>query len=125
MRPFCAALSLRKRSVTGVRRRQLKHVTRAACPDEYDAAVARDPTTSINAALGDRRTGRQLLADAAADRQSPLSVLAACPGGRAELDTIAVAVEALNRSPGLPCRPGRPGPGQTKVFTGSEAPGPL
>ena len=70
-------------------------MTAVVTPDEYDAAVAADPAHSTLAALGDRRSGRQLLADAAADRARSLASLAACPRGRAELDTIAAAVEAL------------------------------
>ena len=51
-------------------------------------------------AAGDFRTGRQLLADAAADRRRTVDAMAACPRGRAELDTLAAAVEVLAGGPG-------------------------
>ncbi len=52
------------------------------------------------AAAGDFRTGRQLLADAAADRRRSIAAMAACPRGRAELNTLAAAVEVLAYGPG-------------------------
>ncbi len=64
-------------------------------PDEYDEAVRRDPTASTLSATGDMRTGRQLLAEAAEDRLFTVSWMAACPRGRAELDRMAAAAEAM------------------------------
>ncbi len=55
---------------------------------------------SPRAVAGDFRTGRQLLADAAADRHQTVSAMAACPRGRAELDTLAATVEVLACCPG-------------------------
>ena len=73
--------------------RQIKTLAQVVSPDEYDAAVARDPLLSPLAALGDRRCGRQLLADAAADARSTIQRLAAAAEGRARLDGIAAIVE--------------------------------
>ncbi len=59
--------------------------------------MRRDPARSALAATGDRRTGRQLLADAPADRRRSVAAMAACPRGRAELDALAAAAEDLAR----------------------------
>ena len=63
-------------------------------PDEYDAAVRRDPFSCPLAALGDRRTGRELLA-ASADCHRTFASMAATLEGRAEMDAVAAAVERL------------------------------
>jgi hypothetical protein len=66
-------------------------------PEEYDLAVSRDPSASTLAATGDGRTGRQLLADAAADYFRTVAGMAASPAGRAELDVFAALAERLAR----------------------------
>ncbi len=76
-------------------RPQVKNITQVVSPEQYDAAVRADPMVSTLAATGDRRPGRQLLADAAEDRQRTVAGMASCPRGRAELDTMAAAAEAL------------------------------
>jgi hypothetical protein len=45
------------------------HVTRPITADEYDAAVMRAPEECPLFAMGDLRSGRQLLEDCAADRR--------------------------------------------------------
>jgi hypothetical protein len=75
--------------------RQTKNVMRAVTPEEYDAAVLRDPAMSPLYALGDRRSGRELLAAADNDAQRTLLAFAATRAGRAELDGIAAAVDLL------------------------------
>jgi hypothetical protein len=74
---------------------QAKHTSEVVSPDEYDEAVRRDPMVSALAATGDLRTGRQLLAEAAADRLRSVGWMAKCPHGRAELNGIAAAAEIL------------------------------
>ena len=76
---------------------QAKYITQAVSPDEYDEAVRHDPTVSTLSATGDMRTGRQLLAEAADDRLRTVGWMAACPHGRAKLDKIAEAAEAMAR----------------------------
>jgi hypothetical protein len=75
--------------------RQTKNMMRTVTPEEYDAAVRLDPIASPLYALGDRRSGRELLAAAAEDAQRTLLAMAATRAGRAELDSIAAAVESL------------------------------
>ena len=72
---------------------QVKHMVEVITPDEYDAAVASDPSLSPLAAAGDRRSGRRLLADAPTDELRTLARQAATAQGRAELDAIALAIE--------------------------------
>jgi hypothetical protein len=74
---------------------QTKNILRVITPQEYDAAVCRDPTASPLYALGDRRSGHELLAAAADDAQRTLFDMAATRAGRAELDGIAAALELL------------------------------
>ena len=74
---------------------QAKHIIQAITPDEYDAAVRHSPYSGPLAALGDRRTGRQLLADGAADWRRSFGSMAATAQGRAEMDALAAAVERL------------------------------
>jgi hypothetical protein len=74
---------------------QTKNIARAITPDEYDAAVRIDPAQCPLYALGDRRSGRELLAAAAADAQRTVAGMAATQAGRAELDGIAAAAEHL------------------------------
>ena len=76
-------------------RPQIKTITQAVTPNEYDAAVARDPLCSILTATGDRRPGRLLLADSGADRFRSIAAMAATPAGRADLDCLAAATEAF------------------------------
>jgi hypothetical protein len=74
---------------------QVKHITTAVGPEEYDAAVQRDPSVSTHAATGDHRTGRQLLADAPADRQRSIAGLSASQAGRAVMWRLSMATEAF------------------------------
>ena len=78
---------------------QMKSVMHIVTPEEYDAAVRLDPTVSPLYALGDRRSGRELLADAAHDAQRTLLAMTATRAGRAELDDIAAAAELLDVLP--------------------------
>ena len=50
----------------------MRHLIRTISPDEYDAAVATCPCSCPLHVMGDRRTGQQLLHDAAADARAPL-----------------------------------------------------
>ncbi len=70
-------------------------MTRVITPDEYDAAVRSDPALCPLYVLGDRRSGRELLAAAYTDAQRTVARMAATPAGRAELDGIAAAAERL------------------------------
>ena len=79
---------------------QLKHITAIVSPEEYDAAVLRDPSVSTLAATGDMRTGRQLLADAPADRLRRVGTMAASPAGRAELDVFSALAERIAQNYG-------------------------
>ncbi len=74
---------------------QTKNILRIITPEEYDDAVRRNPTASPLYALGDRRSGSELLAAATQDAQCTLLAMAATQAGRAELDGIAAAVELL------------------------------
>ncbi len=74
---------------------QLKNHFRVITPEEYDAAVQRDPMCSPLTATGDFRSGRELLADSDADLSRTVATIAAGREGRAELDTIAAAMEAM------------------------------
>ena len=77
---------------------QLKNHFRVITPEEYDGAVQRDLMCSPLAATGDLRSGSKLLADAEADLMRTIADLAAAREGRAELEGIASAMEALVRS---------------------------
>ena len=93
-------------------RRQIKAAHRVIDPDEYDDAARRWPHLCPLVALGDARTGRELLADAAADsaeaeRIGPLRSSAA---GRAVLDRIAGRLERLVASLEAPPPPPPPPP---------------
>ena len=61
--------------------RQLRHSYAPIGPDEYDAAVRRAPSLCVPHAMGDHRSGRQLLADAAADAAVTVPRLSASPAG--------------------------------------------
>jgi hypothetical protein len=74
---------------------QVKNITQAVSPDEYDEAVRRNPMVSTLSATGDMRTGRQLLADGAGDHLRSIAGMAASQYGRVELDMMAKATEAL------------------------------
>jgi hypothetical protein len=63
--------------------------------EEYDAAVRLNPDSSPLAATGDRRTGRELLADAEADAQLSVSAAAATPRGRAVLGRLVSLARAV------------------------------
>ena len=69
---------------------------RVISPDEYDAAVIREPASCPLFATGDRRSGRQLLADAPADVVHTVASFASSTCGRLELDSIAAVVEAIS-----------------------------
>jgi hypothetical protein len=69
---------------------------RVISPDEYDAAVCSEPACCPLFITGDRRSGRQLLADAAADVSHTVAALASTARGRAELDAISAAVDAIS-----------------------------
>ena len=68
---------------------------RAIGPDEYDEATRRRPEACPMFALGDRRSGRQLLADFAADNATPLAALTRTAAGRCFLAGLPAAVHAL------------------------------
>ena len=70
-------------------------MTQPVSPEEYDAAVRRDPVASTHAATGDARTGRQLLADAEQDCQRGVAAMAGSPAGRAALDVFSAVAERL------------------------------
>ncbi len=74
---------------------QVKSMIRVVSPDEYDEAVIREPASCPLFVTGDRRSGRQLLADASADVGHTVVALASNACGRTELDSIAAAVEAF------------------------------
>jgi hypothetical protein len=74
---------------------EVRRTFREIGPDEYDAVTRRHPELCPLYALGDRRSGRQLLADFPADNVSPLSALAATPGCRRFLASLPGAVQAL------------------------------
>ncbi len=71
-------------------------MVRVISPDEYDAAVLREPASCPLFVTGDRRSGRQLLADALADVSHTVAVFASSALGRVELDSIAAAAEDLS-----------------------------
>ena len=72
-----------------------KNLVLSITPDEYDDAVRRTPALCPLFALGDRRSGRELLAAADYDAQRSLAGMAGTWTGRAELDCIAAAFERL------------------------------
>ncbi len=74
---------------------QTKSMIRTVTPDEYDAATRSNPELCPLYALGDHRSGRELLAAAASDAQHTVAGMAATRVGRAELDSIAAAAERL------------------------------
>ena len=74
---------------------QIKSVVQVISPDEYDTAVCRKPAFCPLFATGDRRSGRQLLADASADVRHTVAVLASTTHGRKVLSDIAAAVESF------------------------------
>ena len=75
----------------------MKVAHRVIGPDEYDDAARRWPHCCPLVALGDARSGRQLLADAAADAAEAerIGPLRGSPAGRAVLDRVADCVERL------------------------------
>ena len=69
---------------------------RPISPEDYDAAAAAFPDTCPLVLAGDRRPGRQVLADAAVDAAQPFGTFAASPAGRAVLDAIARRLEGAD-----------------------------
>ncbi len=63
------------------RHAQVTTLVKGISPSEYDAAVDRTPAMCPLWVMGDRRTGRELLADVSADRGI---CLARCGAGRWE-----------------------------------------
>ena len=55
---------------------QVRYLTRVVTPDDYDTAVSLQPETCPMHYMGDRRTGRQLLAEADADAAITVAALA-------------------------------------------------
>ena len=74
---------------------QTKNISHRITREEYDAAVLLDTLKCPLYALGDRRSGCELLAAAFNDAQLTLQAMTATPSGRAELDSIASAVEEM------------------------------
>ncbi len=60
---------------------------------EYDAALRREPSSCVAAVFGDRRSGRELLADARSDARQTMASLTASRRGRAVLDVFAATLE--------------------------------
>ena len=67
---------------------------RVISPEEYDWATEHKPHLCPLVFAGDRRTGLQLLRDAAAESAQSMESLACSPGGQAKLDTLAASVES-------------------------------
>ncbi len=74
---------------------QTKNIMHYVSPDEYDAAALLDPAACPLYALGDRRSGCELLAAAFDDARLSLQDMTATRSGRAKLDGIASAMEDL------------------------------
>ena len=85
----------------------MRRINRMISPDEYDAATAAHPECCPLFAIGDRRGGRQLLADFAADDAWALEDLVASPAGRGLLAQIPGRVAALARTLRRRLRPSR------------------
>ncbi len=92
----------------------MTHILRPISASEYDAAVRAAPDHCPLFAAGDRRSGQQLLADAAADaRQDPRAAWRTGRGARC-LDALVARLQASARPAAAP-RPapallvGRPG----------------
>jgi hypothetical protein len=77
---------------------QIKNHFRVITPEEYDDAVRPDPLCSPLTATADHWSGHQFLADVEADFLRTIAGTAASRDGRAELDAIAVAMEAFANS---------------------------
>jgi hypothetical protein len=75
---------------------QVRVVVTAASHEEYDHALAAAPELCrpFAAAMGDRRTAAQCLADYDIDRAAGLAGLGATDGGRRAAERLAVAVAA-------------------------------
>jgi hypothetical protein len=73
----------------------VRRINRKISPDEYDAAIVVRPACCPLFAMGDRRGGRQLLADFAADDGWALEDLVASPAGRGLLAQIPGRVAGL------------------------------
>ena len=75
---------------------QVRYEMRPISPEDYDAAAAAFPDTCPLVLAGDRRPGRQLLAEAAVDAAQPFAAFAAGRAGRAVLDAIARRLEGAD-----------------------------
>jgi hypothetical protein len=80
--------------IWGCPAKQTKHVFRFISPDDYDEAVRQDMFSCPHFITGDRRSGRQLIADAATDAHIQLAGMTAAIRGRMELDALAAFVES-------------------------------
>jgi hypothetical protein len=76
-------------------RAQIRKCMQIILAEEYDAVVRLDDGFRPLAAAGDRRTGRELLADAAADARLSVSAAAATPRGRAVLEGLVSRARAV------------------------------
>ena len=74
---------------------QVHHSFYPVTPQEFDTAAASSPLACPLRALGDIRSGRQLLADAAADASAPLASLGRTAAGAERLDSLAAAFGEL------------------------------
>ena len=74
---------------------EVRRTFREIGPDEYDTATRLQPEACPLFALGDRRSGRQLLADSPADNIAPLSALPSTASGRRFLASLPAAVRSL------------------------------
>ena len=75
--------------------RQGKHLFRIIQPAEYDEALQRTPWLCTLAAVGDLRSGQELLDAAASDAHRSMGALAATRHGREALDRLAAHLEAV------------------------------
>ena len=74
---------------------EVRRTFREIGPDEYDTATRLQPEACPLFALGDHRSGRQLLADSPADNIAPLSALPSTASGRRFLASLPAAVHSL------------------------------
>ena len=73
---------------------QIKTLLREISPDEYDDAIKHSPSCCPLVLIGDHRSGRQLLADAALDTAQTIESLSQSCAGRAALEGVAGYLEA-------------------------------
>ena len=74
---------------------QVSHVFRQICPSEYDAAVLHTPAECPLFAMGDLRSGRQLLEDFPADSRLTMRRLSAARRGSPVVRRLCGAVAEL------------------------------